>query len=236
MVWQAAPGGRATRFRLAGINNQNFLMQDDATGSWWQQISGAAIQGPARGASLERIFHDEVAFRIWVREHPGTRVLVPSSDTAWVTFSRDWETETAKMPVATRVRLDDSLPPRTLVVGVAVGDGAVAYPMAALEKQSPILDRVGGQNLLLVLGEDRRSVRAFVPEVEGRFVEFFVVSGRAPLELRDAATGSQWDFSGTAVAGALAGTRLRRVAADKDYWFNWKTYHPGTRVYNRGRQ
>lgn len=236
MVWQAAPGGRATRFRLAGINNQNFLMQDDATRSWWQQISGAAIQGPARGTRLERIFHDEVAFRIWVREHPGTRVLAPSSDTAWVTFSRDWEAETAKLPVATRVRLDDSLPARTLVVGVAVGDDAVAYPFSALEKQSPILDRVGGQNLLLVLGEDRRSARAFVPEVEDRFVEFFVVPGSDPLELRDAATGSRWDFSGAALDGPVAGTRLRRVAADKDYWFNWKTYHPGTRVYNRGRQ
>jgi hypothetical protein len=38
------------------------------------------------------------------------------------------------------------------------------------------------------------------------------------------------------VDGPLAGTALRRVTADKDYWFDWKTYHPGTRVYNRGRQ
>jgi hypothetical protein len=236
MVWQAAPGGRATRFRLAGINNQNFLMQDDATGSWWQQISGIAIQGPAKGTRLERVFHDEVAFRIWAREHPDTRVLVPASDTAWVTFSRDWEAETAKMPVATRVRLGDSLPARTLVVGVVVGEDAVAYPMTAVEKQSPILDRVGGQSLMLVLGEDGRSVRAFAPEVDGRFAEFFVVPGSVPLELRDAGTGSRWDFSGRAVEGPLAGTSLRRIAADKDYWFNWKTYHPGTRVYNRGRQ
>jgi len=236
VVWQAAPEGRATRFRLAGINNQNFLMQDDATGSWWQQITGVAVQGPARGARLERIFHDEVAFRIWVREHPGTRVLVPSSDTAWAVFSRDWEEETARMPVATRVRLDDSLPPRTLVVGVTAGDDAVAYPMSAIQRQSPIIDRVGGQNLMIVLGDDARSVRAFVPEVDSRFMEFFLVPGSDPLELRDAATGSRWDFSGTAVDGSLAGSRLHRVAADKDYWFNWKTYHPETRVYNRGRQ
>ena len=54
MVWQAALDGRATRFRLVGINNQNFIMQDEATGSWWQQITGAAIQGPRKGARLER--------------------------------------------------------------------------------------------------------------------------------------------------------------------------------------
>jgi hypothetical protein len=37
---------------LAGINNQNFLMRDRETGTWWQQISGRAIFGKLKGASL----------------------------------------------------------------------------------------------------------------------------------------------------------------------------------------
>ena len=65
------------KFRLSGINNQNFLMTDEETGSWWQQISGVAVAGPLKGKRLTRVFHDEVAFRLWLREHPGTRVLVP---------------------------------------------------------------------------------------------------------------------------------------------------------------
>lgn len=236
MVWQAALDGRATRFSLAGINNQNFIMQDEATGSWWQQITGVAIQGARKGARLERVSHDEVSFAIWRREHPGTRVLVPSADTAWVTFSRDWEQKTAEAPVPTRVRLTDSLPPRTLVVGVQVGEESIAYPFSALEQQSPIIDRVGGLPIVLVLGEDRRSVRGFRSELDGVLVELFAVPGEGPLELRDAATGSRWDFAGRAIEGPLAGRQLARIPADKDYWFDWKTYHPATRVYNRGPQ
>ena len=39
-------------FHLAGINNQNFLMRDEETGTWWQQITGEASVGPLQGQAL----------------------------------------------------------------------------------------------------------------------------------------------------------------------------------------
>ena len=66
------------KFRLSGINNQNFLMTDEETGSWWQQISGVAVAGPLKGRRLTRVFHDEVAFRLWLREHPGSSQPIQS--------------------------------------------------------------------------------------------------------------------------------------------------------------
>ena len=47
--------GRVLHFYLAGINNQNFLMRDKETGTWWQQITGKAIYGPLKGASLDLV-------------------------------------------------------------------------------------------------------------------------------------------------------------------------------------
>jgi hypothetical protein len=44
--------GLRLSFHLAGINNQNFLMRDDQTGTYWQQISGKAVSGPLRGSQL----------------------------------------------------------------------------------------------------------------------------------------------------------------------------------------
>ncbi len=41
--------GLRLTFHLAGINNQNFLMRDEETGTYWQQISGVAIFGSAPG-------------------------------------------------------------------------------------------------------------------------------------------------------------------------------------------
>lgn len=231
MVWQSALDGRTLRFHLAGINNQNFVMQDEETGSWWQQITGRAIAGPLRGRQLERVFHDELTFRIWSAENPAGRVLRPASDSAWVRFSADWEASTARMPVATRVKLDSTLSARTVVVGVALGGAAKAYPIATLARQNPILDRVGGEAVMLLLGEDGLSVRGFRPQVDGEFTEFFLKIGVMPLRLVDAKTGSEWDFQGVAVSGPLAGRRLAPVVIQKDYWFDWKTYHSGTQLY-----
>ncbi len=234
-MWQAALDGRALTFRLSGINSQNFLMTDEETGSWWQQISGRAVAGPLKGKRLTRVFHDEVAFRLWLREHPATRVLTPASDIAWINFSSNWEEETAKMPVATRVRLTDSLPPRTLVLGLELNGESKAWTMRALEQQLLINDRLGGQTVALLLGEDGKSVRAFEPRVDSTFVELYVVPGSQPLVMRDG-QGNAWDWSGTAISGPLAGRKLTPLPVIKDYWFDWKTYHPGTSVYNLGSQ
>ena len=69
--------GQALTFRLAGINNQNFIMRDEQTGTWWQQISGEAILGPLKGKRLDHISWDEVTFAVWRGEHPEALVLLP---------------------------------------------------------------------------------------------------------------------------------------------------------------
>lgn len=235
MVWQSALDGRTLTFHLAGINNQNFLMQDEETGSWWQQITGIAIAGPLRGRQLTRVFHDELTFATWTGEQPAGRVLRPASDSAWVTFSDDWEEETARMPVTVRAKLDSALPPRTVVVGVTVEGRAKAYPLDRLARQNPIVDRIGGAGIMLVLGEDGRSVRGFRTELGGEINEFFLKPGVSPLRLVDAATGSAWDFRGMAIEGPRAGQRLTPLVVQKDYWFNWKTYQPETQLYQLGR-
>jgi hypothetical protein len=37
------------------------------------------------------------------------------------------------------------------------------------------------------------------------------------------------------VSGDFAGTELARVLPLKDYWFDWKHYHPDTFVYLGGQ-
>jgi len=59
-VWRREIDGQRLTFRLAGINNQNFLMRDEETGTYWQQISGAAISGPLKGRQLTLVHSDEL--------------------------------------------------------------------------------------------------------------------------------------------------------------------------------
>ena len=140
------------------------------------------------------------------------------------------------VPVTSSANLDSSLAPRTLVVGLTVNNTPVAYPFEALLKQSPIVDEVGHVPILIVLGNDKKSVRAFERVIDGQRLEFFLKQGTSDLRLVDAETASEWDFTGRSVSGALAGKQLRKLPVLNDYWFDWKTYHPSTRIYQLGNR
>ena len=232
-MWRAEIDGRRLSFQLTGINNQNFLMQDEQTGSWWQQITGEAVFGPLKGRRLDLVFHDELTFGLWKQEHPGGRVLRPDDSAPWRKFSENWEVETAKLPVVTPVDPRDPFGPRELIAGVRVGSAAKAYPLVALQRQSPVLDTLAETPLLLVVGDDGRSVRVFERTVDGRELQLFARPGGKPLRLVDAETGSEWSFTGHAVSGPLAGKKMRKVFVLLDYWFDWKVYNPETAVYGR---
>jgi hypothetical protein len=121
---------------------------------------------------------------------------------------------------------------RTLVMGVTVDGKSVAYPLSVLQKQSPIIDLVGSTAIVVVLGDDRRSVRAFERTVDGRRLEFFQKTDGGAVQLIDAETGSTWNFEGTATSGPLVGKELKKVFVLEDYWFDWRLYHPDTRIYD----
>jgi len=219
---------------LWGINNQNFIMRDEQTGSWWQQVSGEAIQGPLKGRGLAGVVHDEVSFGIWKAERPGGRVLKADPRRKDQYESADWERRMKKVRTVTPVAKGDPLPPRAVVVGVSLNGRARAYPFPRLRKESPVLDTLGGVPLVLVVGDDRKSIRVFERTLDGRRLEFLAKAGAQPLRLLDAETGSEWDFSGRALRGPLAGRQLTKVKALKEYWFDWKIYQPATTLYERG--
>ena len=74
-MWGREVNGLVLTFHLAGINNQNFLMRDEQTGSFWQQISGRAISGPLVGKSLRLIPSDELTLALWKSERPNGKLL-----------------------------------------------------------------------------------------------------------------------------------------------------------------
>ena len=234
--------GRRLRLRMAGINNQNFVLRDEETGSWWQQATGEAFLGPLRGSRLRLVFADEVSFAIWRREHPDGRVLRPGADPRWKTWSAGWEAKTNRLPLAPGVlgpRTADGLglgrlPPRTVVLGLERGGAARAYPVDLLRRQGAVVDDLGGAGVVILVGEDGRSLRAFESALDGRPAPFFVELGAAaaaPRRWIDGAGGSEWDFQGRALSGPWRGRRLTPVPAMQDYWFDWWRYHPRTTVY-----
>jgi hypothetical protein len=290
------------QFYLAGINNQNFLMRDKETGTWWQQITGKAVYGPLKGASLDLVPSDELTFGQWKSEVTDGKVLaeVPKYRKE---YDSNWEPEVAKLPVVISFP-GTELKSRDVVVGLQIDGPGRAYPWDTLVKQSPVMDHVNGMPLLVAVGPDGKSFRVFVSRVNGQDTEFFlkpppdpqpptvtkadqppdartgsepkpaqadvktapadakaapeksgagvppVVAGGSgpstqpaqpkpdqptpkPWILFDTATSSEWNFQGCAISGPSQGKCLERIPALKDYWFDWRNYHPDTTVYKR---
>jgi hypothetical protein len=228
-VWKRTIGKRALHFRLAGINNQNFLMRDEETGSWWQQVTGKAIFGALKGESLELAPYDELTFGLWKQESPAGQVLAPVSKDQ-KEYDSKWETEIQKLPLVLTFP-GTPLQSREVVFGMELAGASRAYPVSAVIAQSPIQDRLGETPIVLIVGPDGKSARAFVSRVDDAEIEFFRKSGSDKWGLMDSSSGSEWNFQGCATAGPAQGKCLDRLPLLKDFWFDWRNYHPTTSVY-----
>ncbi len=230
-MWGRQVEGRTLTFHLAGINNQNFLMRDEQTGSYWQQVSGQAISGPMKGKSLELVHSDELTFDLWKSEHPDGSILSPVTVNMPDYAKADWEQGLAKLPTVIGFA-NSPLPNRELVVGVSLHGADRAYPVQAIQKEATVIDQLGETPVLIVTGPDGKSIRAFVRRMDGASLEFFRKTGE-PWALIDSATSSEWNFQGCAVSGPASGECLQALDLLKDYWFDWRQYHPATTVYRR---
>jgi hypothetical protein len=230
-VWKRTVKGKILHFHLAGINNQNFIMRDEETGSFWQQVSGAAIAGAMKGAQLELVPFEELSFALWKQENPGGLVLEPDTKFARDYAPKNWEDEIDRLK--TPELSTGNIPARELMVGISLNGAARAYPFSRVRKESPIMDSVGSEPVLIALGPDNQSVRVFRAELPGTHekTEFFRASDAQHWELLDSASSSHWNFEGCAISGPQTGNCLDRVTYLKDFWFDWHNYHPHTTAY-----
>jgi hypothetical protein len=241
-VWRSEIDGLRLRFHLAGINDQNFLMRDEETGTFWQQISGRAVSGPLAGRSLVLAPSDELSFALWKAEEPqGT---VANDVAAYVPqyAPKNWDVRMRKAPTVLTYR-EQGMEPRDLVLGVQAFGSSRAFRYGPVLQQKLVMATVGMEPVMIAVGPDDESVRVFRRQIPGvaQVPQFYRVVGQggaASLEqtvssalFMDDTTGSGWNFQGCAVSGKSRGVCLERVEAIKDYWFDWRHYHPGTSVY-----
>jgi len=219
---------------LAGINNQNFLMRDEETGTYWQQISGLAVSGPLQGRQLELIHSDELTFATWKSEEPQGTVLEDVPEFVSKYARKDWEVRMKRTPTVISFP-GEGLPDRELMLGIQAFGASRAFLYEQVLKEKLVKDHVGPESILLVVGADDQSVRAFRNRVPGVEIpsDFYRLTTKPGVLLMDASTGSEWNFKGCAVAGKLQGTCLEPIPMLKDYWFDWRNYNPKTTVYGR---
>ena len=234
-MWGRDVAGLRLTFHLAGINNQNFLMRDEQTGTYWQQISGKAVSGPLSGSQLPFVHSDELNFGTWQSEEPQGTVLQDAAQYRSGYARKDWDVRMQRAPTVIEFR-EHGLKARDVMLGIQAFGASRAFPYDQVIREKLVLDRVGTEPVLLVVGGDGQSVRAFrdrIPGIAGA-PDFYRLPGNQPgALLMDAATGSEWNFQGCAVSGKDKGLCLEPVEVIKDYWFDWRNFNPSTTIYGR---
>jgi len=227
IVWKRVIDGQVLTFRLTGIRNGNALLRDEETGTIWQQSTGMAIFGPLKGRHLELMHSDELTFAAWPTEQPRGLILKPDPEFAALYEKKDWEKvigqddsviDTSKTGIA----------PRELMLGIAGNGGSKAFPWKAVLSAKLIQDRVGTDPVLVVMGSDNISVRAFRTDASTTFRRPGSLANGLMIDME---TSTVWNFSGCAVSGPRAGQCLQPLNPTKDYWFDWFNYHPSTEVF-----
>jgi hypothetical protein len=232
-VWTREVNGLRLTFHLAGINNQNFLMRDEETGTYWQQISGRAIAGPLKGRQLKLVPFDELTYATWKAEEPSGTVLKDDPRYASEYAKKDWDVRMKKAPVVIHFK-EQGRNDRDLMVGVQAGVVSRAFPYEEVLKEKLVKDSVGAEPVLLVVAPDEQSIRVFRDRIAGvdESPDFYrLAAGKDGALMMDAPTGSEWNFQGCAISGKSQGICLQRLPAVKDYWFDWRNYNPQTSVY-----
>jgi Protein of unknown function (DUF3179) len=240
--------GKPVEFGTTGmLRNSDLVMYDRVTESWWQQLTAEAVVGELTGAMLEVLPSQILSWEEFQRLHPDGEVL--SRDTG---FDRDYgsnpyagyDTDPDSQPFLFEGEPDRSLPPKERVAAIRTGDGsAVVYPFSRLAEEAPVNDEIDGEPVVVLFdpevgsaldspliseGREVGAAAVFESGVGGRTLDFR--AGPEPGTFRDTQTGSTWDMRGRAIAGPLAGDRLRQVPHDDQFWFAVAAFYPRAKI------
>jgi hypothetical protein len=244
LVFDRRVRGRTLTFGTTGnLRNSDLVMWDRQTESWWQQLSADAVVGKLTGTRLTVLPSQMLGWTDFKRLHPGGDVL--SRDTG---VERDYGSnpyqgydQPDSDPFLFEGDADDRLPPKERVVAVFAGDEAVVVPFSRLTREPVVHTQAGGRPVVVIYergvlspldqasiadSRDVGTAAAFDRRVDGRPLSFERRGGG----LVDNQTGSRWNLAGRAVAGALAGSRLRPVRHDQQFWFALAAFVPDARI------
>ncbi len=201
-------------------------------GTLFSALSGVAFDGPQKGAVLKPLPTLETDWGYWLKAYPGT--------VAYNMFEKyvaqDLPTAANTESVSTRLPADARLKSDELVIGLAVGDKAKAYPISLLSSNHIIRDSVGGQEVVVLWYAPTKTAAIYATRMENETTpERLKLRHDAQIPtapFMDHETFSHWTIEGRAVEGPLKGKTLVWLPGVQCKWFAWAAEYPKTEIYS----
>ena len=156
---------------------------------------------------------DELTLATWKSEAPQGTVLNDVAEFTSDYAKPDWDVRMKRAPTVLSFPGHD-LTARDLMLGIQAFGASRAFLYDRVIKEKLVKDHVGAEPVLLVVGADDQSVRAFrdrIPGIDGA-ADFYRITGKpSGALLIDAATGSEWNFQGCAISGKAKGICLEPI-------------------------
>jgi hypothetical protein len=214
-----------TTFGVSGrLVNNNLIMYDRASETWWPQVLATSIPGPWNPnpgqRSLQEVRLIWTTWKAWREEHPETRVL--STDTGYArNYGADpygsygppagyYAQERTLFPVLNE---DDRFHKKAVVMGARTPEGAVAAQKSTLQREKLLEGSLTGTPILAVY--DPRYETGYVYEnPDGQSFEYDAGTVVTPADERVAPEELPLD----------------RIHTFDAMWFAWHGFYPETDV------
>ncbi|MDE2635019.1 MAG: DUF3179 domain-containing protein [Chloroflexota bacterium] len=242
IVFDRRVDGKALRFGVSGnLRFSDLVMWDDATESWWQQLTGEAIVGDYAGRKLDMASSQLISFGLFRARYPQGKVLRGPLGLYGNNPYRGYDSSPA--PFLFAGKLDERLPAMARVLAAEIDGTAAAYPFDLLRRRPVINDNIAGRDIVALwqggavsaldeavidVSRDVGMALMFERRLDtGETLTFYSEAGG----FMDEETGSRWNFFGEAIDGPLAGAKLRQLHAFPHFWFAWAAFYPDTALY-----
>lgn len=230
-------GGDISFGNTGALFNNNVVMYDLETRSFWSQMALGCIFGERAGEHLQTLPGVQATWGAWKALYPDTQIL--SEETG---FARNYAndpfvifgySENEDIFFVQEPPIDRRLHPKAMVYGLAVNGKARAYPYELLAETNVVNDHFG-EDVLIVYHPEGQMPLGYVRRFGDTTYHFSAVDTDDkgfPL-LVDAETGSTWNVLGVAIDGPLAGQQLTPIASYSAYWFGWASFWEGTDIWD----
>jgi hypothetical protein len=216
-VFSPIVDGKAENFRLVGMDHFNAMFEDSETGSWWQQATGEAITGELKGRKLDEIESIQLTAGAFFKAYPDGKIMAADPN-----FLSKYDSLGKFEKGKSESKLTGTDPfswnEKSWVVGVDLKNGAKAYDWNKLKESESIRDRVGDQDILLLLNKDSQSFVVF--EIPSDIKSHLWTGDTLYLD------SAAYSFTGKSLKPDQSD--LKRLKAYQEFWHSWRTFRPGT--------